>query len=319
MNEIHNRTSQSVYLDVYGGTADATPTAVLTLPDATTRTLTVDSVDAPEGVDDRYRVVLNMADTKNNGIVKVTWEFSIGGTEVDKVDVYEVVTPYLDITEVKRIYPEATDAEAMELEAAVRHIINAHTGQDFGYSEETITVEGHGESALRLPKRIIECTGLETLSSVLNPLITHIVSDGWYLKKGWANEVTPIVSDSLYWGGDEESLVEPGEPGYEKPGHGAIISAPGVSSTPTTWRQDYPFKITGRWGYEYVPTSVKEAARLLVNDYACQEIAWRDRYLESIKAADWRLQFNSRAWDSTGNVRADQLLSEYVLLDWAVV
>ncbi len=84
-------------------------------------------------------------------------------------------------------------------------------------------------------------------------------------------------------------------------------------------KNDYPFEITGDWGYKSVPAPVKEAARLLVNDYACSEQLYRDRYLESIKAADWRLQFSSRAWEYTGNVRADQLLSEYVILDWAVI
>lgn len=333
MSEIHNRTGQHVYLDIYGGLADVLPTAVLTRPDGSTRNMTVvEDNDRPEGVDDRYYAVLTMADTSINGFLKITWDFSIESVDTDKIDRFEVITPYLTINEVKRIYPEATDEEAIELEASVRHIINAHTGQDFGYHEGTITVEGHGEKALRLPKRLIEITGMSTLTAVLQPQSSIIVSDGWYLKKGWSHEVSAIESDSLYWPGgyggvpandhDDDgiwTLPVPGEPGYEKAGHGVIINAPGYGTTPTPWKNDYPFNITGRWGYESVPGPVIEAAKLLVNDYACQEIAWRDRYLESIKAADWRLQFSSRAWDSTGNVRADQLLSEYVLLDWALV
>ena len=65
---------------------------------------------------------------------------------------------------------------------------------------------------------------------------------------------------------------------------------------------------------------VKEAAKLLVNDYACAEQTYRDRYLTSMTAADWRIQFHSGAFLKTGNVRADQLLRDFVLKGgWAVI
>jgi hypothetical protein len=257
----------------------------------------------------------------SEGPLTVTWSFVIPGVgNFNDAQHYDVVTPYLTIAEVKKIFPEATNEEAFDVEAAVRHVINAHCGQSFGYAVKTITVEGHGESALRLPERLIELTGLATLTATLNTHRSIITSDGWYLKKGWTDSITPIEStDEYFYGADVYNDAEPGEPGYEKPSHGPIIVAPGTHSRSTPWRDDYPFTITGKWGYLNVPQPVKEAAKLLVNDYACSEIAYRDRYLESIKAADWRLQFSSRAWEYTGNVRADHLLSEFVLLDWAVV
>lgn len=330
MSEIHRSTSQNVYLDIYGGEADIMPVAVFTAVDGTTRVLDVVQ-DAPTpGVDDRYHVVLTMADTQGEGNVSVNWTFSINNVPVEKVDRFSIVTPYLSIAEVKKIWPEASDEEAIEVEAAVRHIINAHTGQSFGYGVKTLTVEGHGETALRLPERCISVTGFSTLTSTLNPKAIIIVSDGWYLKKSWATELSTMTSDSEYWGDyrdgvfDNNIYMDPdgdGEGPFIGPlgsRPGGVIVAPGAGRA-TAWRNDYPFQITGLWGYETIPEPVKEAARLLINDYACSEIMYRDRYLESIKSADWRLQFSSRAWQATGNVRADQLLSEFVLLDWAVI
>lgn len=320
MSEIHNRTSQTVYLDVYGGTSDVLPIATLTDVDGVIRLLTVTQDVPPTGVDDRYYVTLTMADTQNDGPISVLWNFSIDGVPVNKTDHFEVVTPYLTISEVKSVWPSATDDQAREVEAAVRHVINAHTGQSFGLSNRTIVVEGHGEDALRLPQRLIELTGLGTLTATLDPRAAIISGNGFYLKKAWAQELSTTEGDSFYWNGwGINDGLEPWEPGYEKPSHGYVISAPGNSVNPTPWRNDYPFRITGRWGYEYVPEPVKQAAKLLVNDYACTEALYRDRYLESIKAADWRLQFSSRAWQYTGNVRADQLLAQYVLLDWAII
>lgn len=271
--------------------------------------------------------------------VEVVWHFTIPSVPEDSFEEtfsYEVVTPLLTKQEIKRILDDdfATDEDIWEVEAAVRHVIQAHTGQKFGYDRgKTLTVEGHGETALRLPERLVSIMGVNTLTSALDVRSFIVTSDGWYLKKAWAN-ATPLTdgSDSQFWGDfvnnsvfDNNIYSDPdgdGDPPLVGPlasRPGGIIVAPGASGNATPWKQDYPFEITGDWGYKSVPAAIKEAARLLVNDYACSEAAYRDRYLESIKAADWRLQFSSRAWESTGNARADFLLSDYVILDWAVI
>lgn len=273
------------------------------------------------------------ADTND---VEVTWNFKIGvlTDTFTEVASYEAVSPYLTKQELKAIFngTPATDDEMWNVESAVRHIINAHTGQKFDFDQnKTLTVEGHGDGALRLPERLVVLRGLGTLTSNLDTRAAIITGDGWYLKKAWANELSPKTSSGLYWGDynsgpfDNNIYSDPDGDGDlpivgplgSRPG--GVITAPGTSGRATPWKDDYPFEITGDWGYKSVPAPVKEAAKLLVNDYACKEIAYRDRYLESIKASDWRLQYNSRAWESTGNVRADQLLSEFILMDWAVI
>lgn len=267
--------------------------------------------------------------------IRVTWSFTIPGSGTfSEVENYEVIRPYLSIPEVKKILGEGfSDEEAKEVEAAVRHVINAHTGQSFGLSKKALTVEGHGESALRLPERLVSIEAVNTLSSVLDVSYFIIISDGWYIKKGWADATAYMNSGSRYWGdaADDDHIYHDPNDGDNPPADttgmvgplatrpGGVIVAPSALGRATSWRDDYPFTIKGVWGYERVPEAVKEAAKLLVNDYACSEALYRDRYLESIKAADWRLQFSSRAWEYTGNARADLLLSEFVLLDWAVI
>jgi hypothetical protein len=309
-------------MELLRGTA---PTVAFYHPTSDTEGVTAEySVDGGSGVSapvttngEKSSIRLPYLQAQNT--IEVIWSFEIDGHPYSETYSYEVASPYLSIREVREIIgDDATDDEVLQAEAAARHIINAHTGQSFGFTHKTLTVEGHGERALRLPERLVVLEGLSTLSATLNPRTAIIVSDGWYLKKGWSENVTAIPNDNLYFTGDDISDVLPGEPGYEKTGHGEIIVAPG-STQPSQWRDDYPFTIIGWWGYEHVPTPVREATRLLINDYACGESAYRDRYLNAIKAADWRLDFNARTWEATGNVRADQLLAEYVLLNWAVV
>lgn len=265
------------------------------------------------------KTTLRLPYLQAQGSVDVEWTFSIGDDTYTETETYDVVSPYVPISEVKRIIGTTDDETAIQMEAAVRHVINAHTGQSFGYTHKTLTVEGHGEGALRLPERLVVLEGVSTLTANLNPDTAIIVSDGWFIKKGWSEEVTPRESTNLYFGGgDTDPDILPGEPGYEKVGHGYVISAPS-GAHPSVWRDDYPFDIVGWWGYKTVPEPVKAAARLLIKDYSQLESSYRDQYLDAIKAADWRLDFNARTWEATGNVKADQLLSEFVLLNWAVV
>lgn len=301
---------------------------------------------APVDGENAWELQLPYIGSDTNSI-EVKWDFTISGLEesFDEVFSYEAVTPILSRQELREIMDDefVTDEEIWKVEAAVRHIIQAHTGQKFGLDKsKTLTVEGHGEMALRLPERLIRIDAVNTLTSSLGVSSFIIVSDGWYLKKAWA-DASPREnpSDSQYWGDITDGVFNNNiyddsddgyNPGYNSAGilvdptitptagrPGGIIVAPGASGRATPWKQDYPFEITGDWGYKFIPPAVKEAARLLANDYACSEAAYRDRYLKSIRAADWRLEFSSQAWESTGNARADMLLDEYVLIDWAVV
>jgi hypothetical protein len=285
-----------------------------------------------------------------DGEYTVKWDFKYmeDGTEYTYTSetAVNVVTPILPLSVIAGVLGEGlnTPENVATAEAAVRTIIQAHTGQKFGYAKDkTILVEGHGEGALRLPERLIKLTGLGTMTSNLDTRAAIIVSDGWYLKKSWANATPRVATEegSGYWGDISEgpfdnTIYDDSDDGYN-PGYnefgilvdptltpvgtreGGVITAPGATGRATAWKDDYKFAIRGDWGYKSVPTAVQEAAKLLVNDYGCSEAVYRDRYLESIKAADWRLQFSSQAWEHTGNARADQLLSEFVLLDWAVV
>jgi hypothetical protein len=286
-----------------------------------------DPVSSVENKSVTVKIPYALTTEEGDGLVSVT--FTIDGLPAEKKIPFDVVTPYLTVAQARAVLEDETlsDEEVMEIEQAVRYIINAHCGQSFGKRTKDVVVVGAGESALALPERLMEITGLKTLSAVLNPSATWIIADGWYLKKKYYDAIGDIENDSLYWDGegvydfDESPLEAPHGLGHtrDRYGHGKIISAPG-SFSGAKWKDDYPFTISGTWGYASVPRPVVEAAKLLLNDYACSEQAYRDRYLESIKSADWRLQFNEQAYLHTGNVRADQLLNDYVMKrGWAVI
>jgi hypothetical protein len=135
-------------------------------------------------------------------------------------------------------------------------------------------------------------------------------------------------SDNFYQIGDDGYTLRYynwGVPPVKADAWGLHMHTGGVIHNPNhvslnTFKDGNIYTVDGNWGWEEVPAAVKEAAKLLVNDYACADAQYRDRYLTSMTAADWRIQFNSGAFKGTGNVRADQLLSDFVVTrGWGVI
>lgn len=244
-------------------------------------------------------VLVKLPYQTEEGTITVTWNFMVGTQSASRTTRYEVVTPYIDLFEIKAMAgPQTTDTEVAKMESAVRHIINAHTGQTFGKETSTKTVYGAGGRALALPSRLLS---VNTINGLAMPASFNIDADGWYLTHQ-AYGVPPLRAD--YYGLHEVN--------------GVIENPYGVRYN--SFIKNARFDIAGTWGWEDVPSAVTEAARLLVNDYGSGDSLYRDRYLVSMTAADWRIQFTNGAFAKTGNVRADQLLSDYVLKrGWAVI
>ncbi len=237
---------------------------------------------------------------QNDEEFTVDWTFVLDNQNYTETDYYEVITPVLNTREIKKIHPVATDEEIIRIEAAVRHIIQAHTGQNFGKFVGVKSVRGDNNRALFLPDRLIELKSVNGSTSVKSYF--SVDDDGFVLRH-------------FPWG------VPPVKADY----HGLHQHVGGVIHNPNNvnmgvFYKSMVYEIEGEWGWDFVPAAVKEAAKLLVNDYACAEQSYRDRYLTSMTAADWRIQYHSGAFRETGNVRADQLLNDYVLKrGWAVI
>lgn len=242
--------------------------------------------------------------------LEVSWRFSYveNGTTYEFNDTTEVqiVTPILPLTEVKRVLgPDFDDQEAIDVERAVRYIIQAHTGQFFGKFVGKKYVSGSGEPYLRLPMRLISLNTVNGNTYWNDSLALR--GSGWYLQSR-SYGIPSVRADYHGW---HQSAWN-----YSNK---APIVAP-YSKTLFNFVEHAEYEINGTWGWKSVPAPVQEAARLLINDYACADSMYRDRFLTSMTAADWRIQFHEGAFSNTGNVRANQLLAEFVLRrGWVVV
>lgn len=234
-------------------------------------------------------VALPYATTLAEGQFQVQLLFSYQSVNNTLSKYINVVTPILQKHEILKIHPNATAEEVWNIEAAVRYIVQNHCGQEFGHFFGTKRVYGRGSRVLHLPTHLISLTSVNDVTDEFRLVET---SDGWELQYYPWGTPTGFV-DGLYM-------------------TGGVITDP-LRWSLGCWENGVLYTIDGEWGYLSIPSSVVEAAKLLVNDYACGDIQYRDRFLTSMTAADWRIQFDGGAFTDTGNVRANQLLEDYVV------
>lgn len=234
----------------------------------------------------------------------ITLSFTYEGSDYSSSKTVSIVTPILESWEIEPLLECSDETDIWGMERAVRHIVNAHTGQTFGKFIGTKIASGNGENALPLPARLITLNDI-TLNTPGLPVYGtfQISGDGWYL------EPTLFPYDGYNIKADADGFTET---------NGVIFNPYGRSTG--IFSQGTKYTIDGVWGYEEVPEPVREAAKLLIGDYASMDSIYRDRQLVSLTSPDWRIQFYSGAFLRTGNVRADQLLSDFVLKrGWAII
>lgn len=287
------------------------PTIRFDYPDATTTGVT--ATYSLNGGPDTGLAVNNQATyataklpyQTTDGQVQVTWSFLIPTSgSYTHTQYYDIVTPLLDYTQIREILgTDTTDAECAAAEASARYIIQAYTGQSFGKYTGPLSVTGGGEGFLRLPRRLIALTSINS-ETVVASWVT-IRGDGWFLTPKTIG-VPTIRSDFDGW--------------HQVPESGVITAPPRWARNLVGFALNTEFVVDGEWGWNGVPAPVVDAAKLLINDYACGDSIYRDRFVQSISGPDWRIQFNDGAFSSTGNVRANQLLADYKLRrGWMVI
>lgn len=174
-----------------------------------------------------------------------------------------------------------------EIERNVRHIIQSHCNQNFNWWTGEQSVRGAG-AVLQLPDRLAKLEGVATHSSAFsNPLQTFP------------------------------------EQGYVIDGDGYILFNSYKQDTLNMFRhkpRTTTYVVKGDWGYQSVPTAIRQAAIELCKGFLCEDIEYRRRYLDNIRTGDVRIQFNAQAYiNSTGNPIADTLLAPYVRILYGVL
>ena len=241
-------------------------------------------------------VSIPYAITHMDGPFSVEWTYTLEGNEYTRIDNHAVITPLFTKAELvadDSTFEALTDIQVVRLESLVRKIIEAYTGQSFGWRKGFVDVYGNGDTVLFSPERII------SLDSYLNSYRP--------VNSGFGVEAI----------GRQIGSVNIKVPAEEEAAFGGVITLPYTRNG--VFDNNVSFRISGTFGWESVPEDVKRAALILAEAFTCDESVWQDRYIKSIRAADWRFDFGDGAFLGTGSYSADQLLAKYIVNRLAVV
>jgi len=228
---------------------------------------------------------VNIPITTAEGILSVTWSFTLNTYNMSVTEEYAVVTQYVNWQD----FSALTDyASFIEAERVARFQIHSYCGQEFGKQIATYAVEGHNESSLTLSRRLLS---LDSVTFMRSPIPRPGEAIGFITAMPWE-----IVADG--WAIRQQPQKTKLDPIFEEI---------------PRFRRNTIYNVTGTWGYDAVPADVAEAAKILTANLLCNDHKYVDNYINDIRMGDWQIKFADGAFQGTGSSIADSLLLNFRL------
>lgn len=216
--------------------------------------------------------------------------YSVAEARVILEETYEISRPYVNPN---TLGVTATDiAKAAQHEELARAIIDSIIPEGFYYKKKTIETSGTGSDYLPIwsdVKKVLSVTENNVLVtdrsygvSLDKTAIVEIQTDAYNRSEGSPIRLPAGASDSDY-----------------------------VSYTPCGFVNGWDYSVVTETGYTAVPSDIKRAAELLIEDIACGKLDYYQRYVSSYNTDQFRIQFDKELFNGTGNLIVDKILSKY--------
>jgi hypothetical protein len=273
-------------------------------PNTVLLNVTAEKLETDNGL---YQIFLPTSLTNKTRELKVSWTYAISGLTQVKEHKLFVVQPYTDLAQASTVMGIGNDLsdpnyksydELFAAEKYARKVIENYTGQEFYQYYETHSVYGTDSDTLSLPSRITNLYKLYSNDVLLEDNINNI--DNWnyqvdITESGFGIRINraAMLDNTVY---TANGMVPP-----------SIHDSPGI------FQRGVRYTVFGKFGWEAVPDEVELACIELMKDYFSKDNLWRNKYVNKISTFDWDFEYGSGATSGTGNLYADQLLSDYVV------
>jgi hypothetical protein len=239
--------------------------------------------------------------------LRLVWSYTVQGSSQSRGHKLFVVQPYADLAQVYeylRIGNDPSDPnyksyeEIVSAERYARKVVENYTGQKFYNYPDVCSVYGIDSDVLMLPAKIESLYSLSANDILLEDNLNNI--DNWNYKvdvteSGFALRINraDMRDNTVY---TANGMVPPS-----------------VNDSSGSFRRGVRYTVFGKFGWETVPDEVELATMELIKDYFSKDNMWRNKYVTKISTFDWDFEYGSGSTSGTGNLYADQLLSDYVV------
>jgi len=237
--------------------------------------------------------VLNAA-----GKHRADFTYSISGTEYTQSQYINVYTPYLTWAEFLANHSELSSFESQfdYFEKRARNIIDTYCGQSFEYyPSKSITLDGTNHKNLHLPFPIATLRKVTFNAGDSDAEVIHDSNDASL------NNIEKVRQTFNF----ESSFYLRFKANIVQTNTSRILGK--------TFKEHSDYKIEGDFGWRFVPLNVKQAADLIVTDLMNDDSEYRRHGITSVDMDTISFTMKPSFYESTGNIEADVLLTDYTL------
>jgi hypothetical protein len=249
-----------------------------------------------------YSVVEGTAISDTNSKVTISLPPEYDGSYVINVDDTEhyvdIVRPYVDPTTKGSTASEI--AEYAKHEELARAIIDSVIIEGFYYKKQVIETTGLGSDYIPL-----WVNAKKVLKLYENNVLLYDAADPESYSTAYG--ITP----------DKTAIVEVYDDRINRL-EAAQILLPGASSDILDVKYIYrgfprtfDYTVLLAVGYPKIPGDVVRATELLIEDIACGKLDYVERYMKSYQTDQFKIGFDNKVFEGTGNFVVDKILSNY--------
>jgi hypothetical protein len=232
--------------------------------------------------------------------VKIEWIQTTASSASAIFEYATLIRPFATASRIRTladIENTTTDATLVKNERKARYFLQAHTGTDFTKEYKSLVVYGNNSDILSLPTPLIRLDKIYEDDILIYDMVsTASVNEfDFNLETSLSRTRIKIINTE-----DE----------FER----AVQEFPEVHVLPYdgVFKKDCQYKITGIWGYQYVPNEIEQATALLVEDYLCNDFNIRNKNISKLSNDSYDLTYASNAGTGTGNLLVDKLISPWL-------
>ena len=247
-------------------------------------------------------VTNGVATSDTNSKVTVSLPSDYDGSyiiNVDSTDHYvNVVRPYVDPTTKAETASEI--AEYAKHEVVARSIIDSVIIEGFYYKKQIIQTTGLGSDYIPLwinAKKVLKLYENNVLmydaADAENYNTAYeITADNTAIVESYSDRINRLEGAQLILPASESDIID---------------TKYAYRGFPRTF--DYTILLAV--GYTNLPTDIVRAAELLIDDLACGKLDYAQRYMKSYQTDQFKIGFDNRVFEGTGNLVVDKILSNY--------